>query len=1413
MTAAGEKVESLFDGKSLAGWEVRKGEEKWWKVADGVIVGGSQSEKVPHNTFLASARSYQNFELRVTLRLVKGDGFMNSGVQVRSRRLPGNHEMSGYQVDAGIGWWGKLYDESRRNRVIAEPVHPEALAQSAKDWEWNEYRILCEGPRIRTWINGVAAIDYIEKDGKIPLDGRIGFQAHGGGKFEVHFKDISIRELPPTPGAPSWETQRKPKAGAARRSKADAQTRIATKPRTPADELASFQLPEGFVAELVASEKQGVGKPITVQWDAKGRMWTMTAFEYPLDGNENLAAAKEIFARGGRDKVLVFDDPYGPGPHTPRVFAEGLALPLGMLPTQDGAFVQHGEEVRFYHDRDRDGRAEGYETVLEGFGIQDSHLFPHQFTRTPGGWIYLAQGLFNYSKVRRPGGRPFADGQKEIVFNQTKLARFRPDGSEFQLLTAGPNNIWGLVIARNGETFIQEANDIGMPVVEFEPGTHYRTGSREKLRPEAPVIPISTEGPQMGGTGLSGLALAEDRDTPFRLGLDGRVFFVVNPITNRIQVVTAVPDPAGHYRYEKREDFLVAEDEWFRPVAAHFGPDGCLYLVDWYNKIISHNEVPRNHPDRDKTRGRIWRVRHESQTVQAPPDLTEMASRELIGQLGGPNALVAQLAWQELADRGTAADVSLLEKLAGGHANAAVAQRLGAFWALEGMGRLAPSLIAAFAKDDHASLRYEAVRGAGEASLPERDFLAVVQDAPGDADYRVRAALANAVRYHRAATPAMIAVVARLGREPLAEAGWKSYDRSFERCLARWAMESHRTATAAMLDSQAGAELPIESRLLAIQALEPARAAPQLLKMLPDLDRDLHESEVTLLASELGRPSGAGGFADLLADPQRQVPMLGALRRLDRTVVTTGELTAVIEASCADLLRREPSPAHRALVVDLARRYRLAGLAVVVRDWLASNRTPDELAGGLAALREMDAGDAVLFGSHLDHPDPAVVRQAVMGLARIDVPAVVETLATRWDGLSAGLRQLAIDGMTSSAAKAERFLQAVRKGGFGKLDDATVEKLTTALGADHAGLRELWEGTDRVRRPVLRLTGSPDGRIETGVDLRGTFTLECWIRLDPGIDNSDNILGRRGGGPDINFFDGRLRVSAAAGVGDVIVARRAMQPHTWTHCAITRDSAGRMRIYLDGELDQDEGKPWKGDLLGLNIGETNAGGGCAARYLELRVWDVARSPEEIRDGFRISYASGEKPPHLVRRVSGDSGGALLAGGALVELSDDVPELLSPLEAAELAKKFARFRVLARPEGDAAEGRVLFQALCMACHQVKGEGREIGPDLSGAGATGVESLLRNVLTPNAQLESGYYRHDVTLTDGTVISGFLVAEDARSVTIRQIGADDRVIPRKDIRSHTISRHSLMPQGLIESLPESQVTDLFTYLKSLK
>jgi len=182
----------LFDGRSLAGWE---GNPAVWRVEDGAVTGGSLAGN-PRNEFLATTRPYRNFVLRLEYRLVGTEGFVNGGVQIRSRRIAQPaHEMIGYQADIGAGYTGSLYDESRRKRFLQEADKP-LVAALEKPGEWNRYEIRCEGPRVRIFLNGRLTVDYTEPDPGIGESGLVALQIHGGGKAVIAFRHLTIEELP-----------------------------------------------------------------------------------------------------------------------------------------------------------------------------------------------------------------------------------------------------------------------------------------------------------------------------------------------------------------------------------------------------------------------------------------------------------------------------------------------------------------------------------------------------------------------------------------------------------------------------------------------------------------------------------------------------------------------------------------------------------------------------------------------------------------------------------------------------------------------------------------------------------------------------------------------------------------------------------------------------------------------------------------------------------------------------------------------------------------------------------------------------------------------------------------------------------------------------------------------------------------
>ena len=188
------KTESLFDGKTLTGWKtVDPAHQKLWMVADSMIKSGDGINKIPENTYLHTVKTYGDFEFRCLFRL-HGDpktGMINSGIQYRSVLEGG--KIVGYQADIGDGYWGDIYDEHRRGKLVGGDLR--VLKRLLNKDGWNSYIIRCKGNRHELYINGVKTCDYIEQDSKIPKKGVIAVQIHSGGVAQVEFRDLTITEL------------------------------------------------------------------------------------------------------------------------------------------------------------------------------------------------------------------------------------------------------------------------------------------------------------------------------------------------------------------------------------------------------------------------------------------------------------------------------------------------------------------------------------------------------------------------------------------------------------------------------------------------------------------------------------------------------------------------------------------------------------------------------------------------------------------------------------------------------------------------------------------------------------------------------------------------------------------------------------------------------------------------------------------------------------------------------------------------------------------------------------------------------------------------------------------------------------------------------------------------------------------
>ncbi|MGY8696195.1 MAG: DUF7133 domain-containing protein, partial [Verrucomicrobiia bacterium] len=264
---------------------------------------------------------------------------------------------------------------------------------------------------------------------------------------------------------------------------------------------------------------------------------------------------------------------------------------------------------------------------------------------------------------------------------------------------------------------------------------------------------------------------------------------------------------------------MKSKDDWFRPVNMEFGPDGCLYVADWYNKIISHNELPRNHPERDKNHGRIWRIRHESQKPGKIPNLYEASNSDLVSHLKGPSLWEKRAAWHQISDRGAEELIPQLAKLVSDNREDVIT-RIHALWSLEGLHHFDTRLMDSLTRSSDDDLRREAIRSLASFDISPSQMAGYLKDAINDPNVMVRSQALRTLADFGKANRETIDILVNFCRQEIpGDAMGGPYERKFERFLARMALEQYEPELVDYLDSSLSPKQPADNRFWAIQAL------------------------------------------------------------------------------------------------------------------------------------------------------------------------------------------------------------------------------------------------------------------------------------------------------------------------------------------------------------------------------------------------------------------------------------------------------------------------------------------------------------------------------------------------------------------------------------------------------------------
>ena len=655
---------------------------------------------------------------------------------------------------------------------------------------------------------------------------------------------------------------------------------------TPEQELAGFTVLDGFVIELVASERDGVVNPIDLTFDDAGRLWTQTAKMYPLDpvadikwndllklmndpeaqkNHPNFKRILDLYQgkTKGIDQILVLSDIYGKTPVKTTVWADGLTIPQSILPYKDGAYVAQGSELFFLNDTNKDGKADQRTPMLTGFGFTDTHTMAHVLVRGPGDWIHFSHGALNKGEVSS------LHSDVKLNIDYSKIARFSLDAKKVELVSSGLNNIWGFQLRHTGQWYGSEANDLGYSVVPMEPGTGFPGIGNDRLRPYQPWMP-ELHAFRVGGTGISGTAFSDDMSGSFPAEWRD-VAFLANPITSSINSVQIVRNPDGTVTSKHLPDLLTSKDDWFRPVNMEFGPDGCLYIADWYNKIVSHNELPTTHPDRDKSHGRIWRIRHVSQKPRTIPDFYKVKTTKLVDYLKSPSLWSKRAAWHQITDRPakeTRKLASALVTLAGDTSQDEIT-RIHALWSLEGIKHYDAKLLSSLLQAPLHHLRREAVRSLTSFSLSPAQIASEVKDLIEDENPTVRSQVLRTLTGLGQADHAIIDILVRASKPELpGNTLGGAYERKFERFLARKALEQYPNELQAYINAPSVSKVSAENVLWAIQALpaEPKEAA--FLKFWPEANiTKLDESTFISITQMLGNKKIYDAVKPIIQNP------------------------------------------------------------------------------------------------------------------------------------------------------------------------------------------------------------------------------------------------------------------------------------------------------------------------------------------------------------------------------------------------------------------------------------------------------------------------------------------------------------------------------------------------------------------
>ena len=1141
-----------------------------------------------------------------------------------------------------------------------------------------------------------------------------------------------------------------------------------TEKRSPEEERSGFHLPPGFEIDLVASEPE-IAKPLNMAFGAKGKLWLTQTIEYPYP---------RIDGKPAGDCVKVLEDTDGNGSFD-RVttFADGLNIPIGILPFEDGAIVFSIPNLIHLRDTDGDGHCDQRDIILGPFDTtRDTHGMVNSLRQGDDGWIYACHGFNNHSVVKGSDGHV-------VTMTSGNTFRFRPDGSRVELYTSGQVNPFGMTVDRWGNRYTADCHS--KPITSLVQGACYPSFGRTD---DGLGFFPSMMSHLHGSTAISGLCFY---DAPqFPAAYRGQLFSgnVMTSRINRDQIQQTGATVIAH----EVTDFLTSDDPWFRPVDIQLGPDGALYIADFYNRIIGHYEVPLDHPGRDRDSGRIWKICYTSSDTTlspagaapagaAPAGVTPAGTVEsYFEQLIDPNATRRQLALNALTvfDRTYPTKIISLAKNRVTHENSLM--RIGAMWLLHRCDSLSMEALSELIQDPDALVRHHALCALTEVNLElngdaSAKLLSLVNARLVDDNPSVVGSAAQALAKHGDSADAA-PLVARIMSVPATDLMLTARLRIALRdlilrkpdCLKQ--LRNQQTSQPAK-DIYCDVLLGIPSSFAAsviideLERRDPSQ--PISLTWIQHAARNANDLDLSRLVTLL-RKHHSGSVSE-------SRKMLSQLKE-SLASRTSPEITLWAESIVEESLR-QVSVSARAHVLPVVWR------AESGADWALENRqasdadnehryrsslTLGEKYTGVLCSSDLIAPNELSFWivGHNGSPGESDARLNRIRLVEVTSGALIyeafpprSDVATKvvWDLKQYAGRPIRLEVVDAHTGDAYAWIAV------GRFSD---ERLNPA------GMSDEWASTlDLISQyrltsqalPLLQLARDPLWDVN-----RRLQAAERWAELrdDPATRTTAWFLAKFP-------HDAALATRFFALLNDTLLDRPQSQSEFYR--SILHDGAKTLTQANQRELARR-----------------------LASSRELAPWLV----ESMEDGWLAPSLLRDKAIETsLESTLGEPFADRLASLKLLIANDsnDLVELRANV-----------LRQSASELGDLSRGTEVFQKHCAICHQLGGQGSLVGPQLDGIGARGAERLLEDILLPDRNVDKAFRTTSLLLDSGTVRVGLIRSENESTIELIENNGKSIQIDVSSVTSRRASNRSLMPDGHSETIGVSGLVDLLRYIQ---